>query len=517
MDYNTDFNYLPQKCSHPVRIPDVTRPGHYMYVPCGHCEACIHNRRSMWMRRLRDECSYSKHVLFFTLTYDNKHIPKARVLPNKQVRTLDGIIDFRASLFNPYDYVPISHYSNTETFGYCRKADVQNFFKRLRRRLAYDTKNLLLDVPQADRSFRYFVCSEYGPQTFRPHYHGLLFFRSDKVFEATKMYFAQSWKLCSRNNIDYSEVVGNAAGYVAKYINCSSSVPSVLKHKAFKTFYLFSRSPAIGAMLYSDQDICNNIYSHTLSHFATVISRDSVASLQLADTRQSVCRFFPKPCRFFKLSRSWVLSLLSFVYKQSYKGFYRIAVSDVARRYGVGQIDSFGHKVSWSDLIDDDVLSMDEYCYGVPQNRHFFRCFLNSHLSPVEFCTLLYRLYSEYSSDYIGHNIDCYNFLISKGFSVFQCISLCYPNLALDLPDDLNACSNDVACDCELLLNSFGLTLADCYDDNMLYNHCFDFDFTNTSLFKTYMLYLKESSDNFDKVRLANHFNNININNYDAF
>ena len=64
MSYREEFRLLPRKCQHPVRIPDVTRPGHYMYVPCGHCAACVHNRRSVWINRLTDEQHSSASTLF---------------------------------------------------------------------------------------------------------------------------------------------------------------------------------------------------------------------------------------------------------------------------------------------------------------------------------------------------------------------------------------------------------------------------------------------------------------------
>ena len=63
-----------QKCSHPVRISDKTNGG-YIYVGCGHCEACLYSYRSKWMQRLDNEAKSSVSVLFFTLTYDNDHLP----------------------------------------------------------------------------------------------------------------------------------------------------------------------------------------------------------------------------------------------------------------------------------------------------------------------------------------------------------------------------------------------------------------------------------------------------------
>lgn len=98
----------------------------FMAVPCGKCKCCKYKKSLDW--KVRCICESSTSIcppLFFTLTYDNEHLPK------------EGV----------------------------KKKDIQDFMKRLRSRLEYkglDTTNL-----------RYFVVAEYGTNTMRPHYHGL--------------------------------------------------------------------------------------------------------------------------------------------------------------------------------------------------------------------------------------------------------------------------------------------------------------------------------------------------------
>ena len=46
-----------------------------MFVPCGHCTNCVTNYRNNLARRLDLEREGSVSCLFFTLTYDNEHIP----------------------------------------------------------------------------------------------------------------------------------------------------------------------------------------------------------------------------------------------------------------------------------------------------------------------------------------------------------------------------------------------------------------------------------------------------------
>ena len=221
---------LISKCLHPVKIKDPRRAGSYMYVSCGKCDSCRSDYRKKWMSRLDAEANSSAAVLFFTLTYDNAHIPLVHIDPY-----LHALISNRTSdddyYFDEYHdkglsiqfnlkHLPKLYRSSvpdSSCFGYNCKSDVQKFFKRLRRRVDYDRKALLSHVSSSDRSFRYFITSEYGPHTLRPHYHGLLFFRDKRTAEAVEQcYLRDSWKLCDRRNIDVQFVLSNACSYVSK-------------------------------------------------------------------------------------------------------------------------------------------------------------------------------------------------------------------------------------------------------------------------------------------------------------
>lgn len=84
---------------------------------CGHCLACKIQRSREWSFRLSVEASYWKDASFLTLTYNDENLPP------------DGSLV---------------------------KADLQKFFKRLRKDLANPIK--------------YYACGEYGDRFKRPHY-----------------------------------------------------------------------------------------------------------------------------------------------------------------------------------------------------------------------------------------------------------------------------------------------------------------------------------------------------------
>lgn len=90
-------------------------------LPCSQCIGCRLDRARDWSLRITHESKLHRPNWFVTLTYSDKTIPD------------------KGSLNYP---------------------DVQNFYKRLRKKLG---------------PFRHFTVGEYGEQTLRPHYHAILF------------------------------------------------------------------------------------------------------------------------------------------------------------------------------------------------------------------------------------------------------------------------------------------------------------------------------------------------------
>lgn len=189
----------------------VTRDGSriplYITVPCGRCAHCAYTRKREFERRLLIEASVSKHMFFFTLTYDDAHLPSE---------------------------------------GLC-KQHVSQFLKRFRRRL-----DILFSGSERVR-FRCVYNGEYGQDeryTMRPHYHGLLFFEHplskhdilsiSRVFNDIHYRFSRSyirkyspttkyfkiWPYGYRR--DFQECTNRMASarYLAKYISKPQLIPS---------------------------------------------------------------------------------------------------------------------------------------------------------------------------------------------------------------------------------------------------------------------------------------------------
>jgi len=188
------------QCLSPISIIN-PKEGNRMAVPCGKCYPCLSNLRNQWTFGLQQEEKNSVSSFFITLTYDDEH-----------------------------------------TDGNVWKRDIQLFFKRYRKKI-HPTK------------LKYFITSEYGSKTFRPHYHLLLFFRiavsTDKVY----MDILNTWQL---GQIHIASVTDASIHYCTKYHISKFNVVDGLN----KTFTLMSRNPAIGSDYVFNQ---KNYHKHNVN------------------------------------------------------------------------------------------------------------------------------------------------------------------------------------------------------------------------------------------------------------
>ena len=111
------------KCRNPITLSKNTNGDHvWDSFPCGQCLNCRITKRQSWTLRILLEMRKHEFNYFLTLTYSNDYIPEG---------------------------------------GNLEKADLQKFWKRLRKRFGH--------------KIRFFAVGEYGDQTLRPHYHAVIF------------------------------------------------------------------------------------------------------------------------------------------------------------------------------------------------------------------------------------------------------------------------------------------------------------------------------------------------------
>lgn len=125
-------------CFYPIQIKTEDAFGILVNqsVPCGKCIECLKDSQNSWKIRLMEEARDHLYVYFFTLTYND-------------------------------DSVPFTYMEDGTRVNHVSKIDIQLWLKRNRMRYVRQFNKEI--------DFKYFVTSEYGPNTGRPHYHGIIF------------------------------------------------------------------------------------------------------------------------------------------------------------------------------------------------------------------------------------------------------------------------------------------------------------------------------------------------------
>lgn len=216
-------------CLTPItkKMPD----GTVKSFPCGKCLECVKKFQNDWSFRLCYEATKWQHMYFFTLTYDNNNVPFRKVgdLPEDKLNYVKELLsllppsDERSRILANasgsesaefYRYISSDSIDATTRVPSAARVDVCNWIKRVRTNWKRKTGK--------DLVFKYFICSEYGPNTLRPHYHGIIF--TNSPFEKIKEMFFDTWNF--GNVADAHEVtgvkginddIGKVTAYVAKY------------------------------------------------------------------------------------------------------------------------------------------------------------------------------------------------------------------------------------------------------------------------------------------------------------
>lgn len=303
-----------------------------------------------------------RYVVFLTLTYSQEFVPR--------LMRYEGLSDADSNYQPTYEFKTRLNEATFQNFVlskeelgqdvYCHgvqssgcieclcKRDVQNFLKRLRN--LFSNKQPLKTytmseghkvctssrfVGEEGATFRYCVAGEYGPRSFRPHYHLLLFFDSAVCSSHLNEMVSACWCLDRRHSFslsfgrfDIQYVVSTAARYVASYVNSFSYLPPILQTKRLRPFFLASRQPFIGTYLPMGESIqqvfhcasCSRVMalepgqpavdvplSNSIANsiFPKLPAFDKVSSysrIELYRSLEELCRYVPKTFAEFKYS-----------------------------------------------------------------------------------------------------------------------------------------------------------------------------------------------------------------------
>ncbi|UPW41011.1 replication initiator protein [Sigmofec virus UA08Rod_5764] len=220
----------------------------YQVIPCGKCLGCRMEYSRQWANRCLLEAEYHDSIYFVTLTYNDLHVR--------------------------HSFYPDPATGEAQASLTLCKRDSQLFLKRLRK-------------SRPDDKIRFFMCGEYGPTTWRPHMHFILFGlhlddlvcvgqrRGNNVYHSLLLERCWSEDLIMTDlfgetcatplakddplrKIGFVEVMDfswTAASYVARYILKKQKGPEAHFYQDFNLvppFTLMSRKPGIGRQWYDD-------------------------------------------------------------------------------------------------------------------------------------------------------------------------------------------------------------------------------------------------------------------------
>lgn len=241
-------------CEHPIRVYNKYSK-EYVWASCGKCPTCKKARASRWTARLEEERKQHPYCVFATLTYSNEYLPLYRFVDSSHIDFLYGSkIVFQDGSYKrvhdsdkciPLKDLEFDTLADKEYFWkrvmmdgipFADVSDIQKFHKRLNKYFYEKFKK---------RScFRYFVVSEYGSTTIRPHFHCIYFIDSKQVAESFREAVVSCW---SFGRLDTQFVESNACSYVSKYLNQLFSLPSFYKDSRLRPFFVCSKRPPIGS------------------------------------------------------------------------------------------------------------------------------------------------------------------------------------------------------------------------------------------------------------------------------
>lgn len=319
-------DYRPvTRCYRPIRLYNKYL-GDYVFADCRKCPACLHKYSVELTQRVSDECKQHLFSVFFTLTYDNEHLPVyIRQCPHvwKLNRNYprDGTGLYLFGDFKDYHY---PQKLSTECFGSVCKEDIQLWLKRLRRKIDYVFK----DLDYEERKIRYFISSEYGPTTKRPHYHGILWCDSRQIADSLARFIRETWKMCDTSRIDVQFVSGSAPAYVAKYVNGFAHLDEVLQFKFTRPWHLASKDPVIGSFVCDYSQVFDLLVNRNIERLRVADGKIESSSY-VPISYSFISRHFPT-CQGFSLSTDEYQYL---VFKKYERGDYKKVYDRLSKKY----------------------------------------------------------------------------------------------------------------------------------------------------------------------------------------
>lgn len=341
-------------CLQPVRI---TIAGRVYKVPCRCCYACQLNARSHRVNRAQNIVGSGYRALV-TLTYDNEHLPVVYPSGLGTVALFRGIGTNNFISYVPTELTynsdelqrPVIHYSNGQTVlttSRCQAVlwpqDLQKFLKRIRITLDRHFINT-----SYDSKIKFFAVGEYGPKSYRPHFHIIFSSSSIEVLLYLQQALHKAWPYCSNKALNFQFITGDCTQYVAGYVNGFNFGNGLLSERKFRQFHRGSQQPLfekLEKIKFSDEDCTQVLFSTKGQSYESILSSDGSAYR---------CTDENKLCKF-----------------QIPKGFDNLSPCQVIKLYDYYNKGQYDKSVSDANLTLEGIISNRGFSY---QNYNFYRC-----------------------------------------------------------------------------------------------------------------------------------------------
>lgn len=211
-------------------------------VPCGKCRECQIAKENDWFVRIYYEykrtIAQGGKVFFVSMGYNDAHLPILDTMSQEFSSLVPLLNDFFSNTekyrLNEVDYQDLqarvdryrSRYDvvslDIPQFRHACFNDehITHFFKSLRQYLNSDGKLKYEDAP-----LKYFLCSEYGDEKHRPHYHVLIFLPIPLDTDYFLRICRKSWSYRVKRSLCPDYVLAqldNCMKYGIKYCNFST-------------------------------------------------------------------------------------------------------------------------------------------------------------------------------------------------------------------------------------------------------------------------------------------------------
>lgn len=314
--------------------------GKDVYVKCGHCKACLQEKAARRTSRIRNNVSSGQTALFVTLTYANMFVPYVRrsdlksfeysvpVYRDASIRrnrvgsdyTFIQTIKRQTSIIANIDYdnsinflqdgekVPevdrLPHLKRypKDKIGVILYSDLQRFYKRLR--------VILQRKYKVTSPFTYFGCSEYGPNTLRPHFHVLIFVPSTQ----TQLFISaisEAWQFDSisrkRKGI---QIARNASSYVSAYVNSNTRLSKFYTQNSIKQRHSYSQNFGMQNPFFSFENVVSASEKSDFGYNKTIMRHSIPTIVNCAIPKYVVDKYFPRFLGYSSMPTDTLLQLL---------------------------------------------------------------------------------------------------------------------------------------------------------------------------------------------------------------